>query len=235
MLFAVCDDDNNITGYIKNKLDSIKDVKTETVVYNSVSELTDAILDNNTPDAIFMDICVGKYNGIDELKKIKHKLINTPVIFITGYPEFCQDIFIDFKPWGLLTKPIDDEKFMYYVNKIIYSQHNKDFEINITSNGRKTKILCKDILFIESRERKVIYNTTNGLFEEYIKLDKAMQKLSNNFLRIHKSYAVNLKYIKDFSKSRILLITGSELPISRSHCDDVKKTIFEYKSQILGI
>ncbi len=235
MLFAVCDDDSKITDYIKNKLDYITDVKIETILFHSLSEMTGSICKNKIPDAIFMDICVGKENGIDALKNLSHQIFNTPVIFITGYPEFCQDIFIDFKPWGLLTKPIDDHKLLYYINKLVYSYRNENSSVTITSNGRKSKIMCNDIFFLESHERKVIYNTTKGNFEEYIKLDKAIEKLKTDFLKCHKSFAVNLKYVKDFSKLKILLSNGEEIPISRSQYENVRKTIFEYNAKKIGL
>ena len=45
-----------------------------------------------------MDIVLGDNNGIDELRKLSKYLRGVPVIFVTGYTEYCQDIFIDFSP-----------------------------------------------------------------------------------------------------------------------------------------
>lgn len=236
MLIAVCDDDKNITNYIKIKLDSITNIKIETKLFHSLSEMNNFISTNKIPDAIFMDICVGNQNGIDALKELHHEIFNVPVVFITGYHEFCQDIFIGFTPMGLLTKPIDDEKLLYYINKMVHIFYNKkNIPITVSANGQKFTINHNDILFIESRERKVIYNTINGKFEEYLKLDKAIEKLKTGFLRCHKSFAVNLQHIKDFTKNKILLLTGEEIPISRSHYENVKKTILEYNAEKMGL
>lgn len=235
MLFAICDDDNNVACYIKNKISKICPASTEIVIFNSASELTDYVINKRAPNAIFMDICLDNENGIDAIKKRGNHIIDIPVIFITGYTEYCQDIFIDFKPWGLLVKPIDNDKLEYYINKLYDIYGNRPSSIFINVNGQQSKILTNDILFIESDKRKVIYHTTNGKFEEYTKLDSAVEKLGAGFLRCHKSFAVNLKYVTNFEKSKIILSTKREIPVSRSYCQSVKTAIFEYKALQIGV
>ena len=107
---AVCDDDRTITDYIKLLIDTEFGTNIQTKIYNSVDDLESSILKNEIPDAIIMDICIKNENGLEMLKRVRKHIPTTPVIFITGYLEYCQDIFIDFNPWGLITKPIDKNK-----------------------------------------------------------------------------------------------------------------------------
>lgn len=232
----ICDDDINIANYIKSLIEKNYDENIKVNTYNTVDKLEHSIFNKEIPNAIIMDICVKKSNGIDALKKVRKYIPRTPVIFITGYTEYCQDIFIDFNPFGLLTKPIDSQKLYFYIDKII-SQYKSDQPLNveISANGQKINIDKNDIIFLESKERKVIYHTKLEKYEEYIKLDNAMNKLDNSFLRCHKSYAVNLKYVSDFSKSNILLINNKSIPVSRSHYDNVKKLIYEYNASKIGL
>ena len=236
MLVMICDDDINIANYIKSLIEKNYDENIKVNTYNTVDELEHSIFNKEIPNAIIMDICVEKSNGIDALKKVRKYIPRTPVIFITGYTEYCQDIFIDFNPFGLLTKPIDSQKLYFYIDKII-SQYKSDQPLNveISANGQKINIDKNDIIFLESKERKVIYHTKIEEFQAYLKLDNAMNKIDNSFLRCHKSYAVNLKYISDFSKCKISLTNGNYIPVSRSYYEKVKRQIFEYKASKIGL
>ena len=135
MLMAVCDDDRTITDYIKLLIDTEFGTNIQTKIYNSVDDLESSILKNEIPDAIIMDICIKNENGLEMLKRVRKHIPTTPVIFITGYLEYCQDIFIDFNPWGLITKPIDKNKLCYHINKILkYYNFNKPLSIKISVN-----------------------------------------------------------------------------------------------------
>lgn len=136
----------------------------------------------------------------------------------------------------MLTKPIDKQKLFFYIDKInSYYNTNKQLTVKISTYGQTISIDKNNIIFLESHERKVMYHTNSQKYEEYIKLDNAMNKLDNSFLRCHKSYAVNLKYVSDFSKSNILLINNKSIPVSRSHYDNVKKLIYEYNASKIGL
>lgn len=235
MLIAICDDDRNITKYIKNEINKIYPAGIETIMFESASELTKYVKSNRKPDAIFMDICLEDENGIDVLRRTRKYILDVPVIFITGYTEYCQDIFIDFKPWGLLVKPIDSHKLEYYIKKLYEIYGDKPSAIFVNINGQQTSVFTDDILFIESDKRKVIYNTINGQLEEYIKLDSAVEKLGSGFLRCHKSFAVNLKHITELSKSIIILSNKEEISVSRSYYQSVKTVIFEHNALQTGV
>ena len=95
MLIAVCDDDRTITDYIKLLIDTEFGTNIQTKIYNSVDDLESSILKNEIPDAIIMDICIKNENGLEMLQRVRKHIPTTPVIFITGHLEYCQDIFIE--------------------------------------------------------------------------------------------------------------------------------------------
>ena len=107
--------------------------------------------------------------------------------------------------------------------------------IKISVNRQNIIIDKSKILYLESHERKVTYYTATDRYEEYIKLDDAMNKLDNSFLRCHKSYAVNLKYAIDLLKYKIVISNGTKIPVSRNYYDNVKKMIFKHKASKIGL
>lgn len=236
MLFFICDDNSDINSFIRDKIYERYGKAVDTVLFTDANVLTEYITNEKTPDAIIMDICVANVNGITSLKGIKNKIKNTPVIFITGYMEYCQDIFFDFNPWGLLTKPIDEEKLYYHIDNLVAQYKRKHLKINITFAGERISANLSDIVYVESRGRKTIYHfSDNKILQEYIKLDDAFEKLKTGFLRCHKSYSVNIEYIKNISDTEIILQTGDSVPISRSYKDKARRAYFEYSAAEIGL
>ena len=90
MVIAVCDDDKKITDYIGSVINKKFGNQILIKSYNFLNDLETSIFKNEIPDAIIMDICVKKDNGIEMLRKIREQILTVPVIFITGYTEYCQ-------------------------------------------------------------------------------------------------------------------------------------------------
>ena len=73
-----------------------------------------------------------------------------------------------------------------------------------------------DIIYFQAENKNIYVVTRNGYTKENTSLTKIEEKLpKEQFFRIHRTCIVNLSYIKSFTKERLLLDTGVELPISR--------------------
>lgn len=94
MLMTICDDDRFITEYIKN-ITQTHFPQIDVVTFQSARKMTEYIIKENIPDIIISDICVGKEDGIDELKQISDRIRHTRLIFFTGFfPTLSGYIFI---------------------------------------------------------------------------------------------------------------------------------------------
>ena len=231
MLITICDDNVVITEFIKDI--TLKHFpKTEVVTFVSGKKMVEYIIRERIPDIIISDICIGDEDGIEELKQVRDRLQYARIIFITGFFDRCQDIFINFNPYGLLTKPIQEKNLLYYLNKIMTEEElSEDFYVYF--RGNKFRISGRDVIFIESVGRKVIYHTRNNDFEEYIKLDEVMKKVKQHFLRCHKSYVVNLNYVTEHSAKYFTLKNGSVVPISRNYAKESKARYLAYMADTL--
>lgn len=85
-------------------------------------------------------------------------------------------------------------------------------------NGNVVKVNTDDIYFIVSEGRKVVLNTESETYEYYGRIaDCKSEKCFRSFIRCHKSYFVNPKYISALNSSVELKLTnGKTIPISRS-------------------
>jgi len=176
-------------------------------------------LNDTECDLIFLDIEMPIINGFELLDVLKNK---PQIIFVTGKTEYAFKAF-DYDATDYLQKPITQERFNLGVEKAL-EYHKLKFEntaseneyIFIKSNLKKRKIFINNILWIEALGDYIKLVTTEDshvILSTMKAFEKEVEEYS--FLRIHKSYIVNLKKIKRFN-SKFVEINNENLPLSRN-------------------
>jgi DNA-binding LytR/AlgR family response regulator len=176
-----------------------------------------SVIDSNTVDLIFLDIEMPGFDGFDLLESLDHK---PQVILISGNPNHAMKAF-DYDVTDYLQKPLDKSRFDVSIKKAINKFELQNAEeikpeyIYVNSNLKKAKLFMNDILWIEAygdyvriitNEKKTLILSTMKAFAKQLPKDK--------FLRIHKSYTVNLEKIENFNGSTVE-INGQVIPLSR--------------------
>ncbi|SFU39446.1 two component transcriptional regulator, LytTR family [Pustulibacterium marinum] len=175
---------------------------------------------NNAIDLVFLDIEMPVITGFDLMESLKEK---PQIILITGKAEYAVKAF-EYDVTDYLQKPVKPERFELAVKKAI-TQHelinNKGFteddeHIFVKSNLKKRKVYLATIKWVEALgdyikvvtdESNIIVLSTMKAFEGELPADK--------FLRIHKSYIVNLERVDKFN-SKFVEVVGESLPLSRN-------------------
>lgn len=163
-------------------------------------------------------------NGMDFLKILNNR---TKVILTTAYSDFALESY-NYGVVDYLLKPISYERFYKSVLKVKEFYEIKSTEIStentlhekefffIKSEGRQIKIQFNDILYIEGLRDYVNIKTST---EEHIILEnlKALETvLPSNFMRIHRSFIVNLDKIESIEANR-LAIEKQAIPIGETY------------------
>jgi len=188
-----------------------------------VAEYSNAIeakngIKNNEIDLIFLDVEMPIFNGFDLLESLD----NPPqVILITGKPDYALRAF-DYDITDYLHKPITLTRFNASAKRAVanYEQMHKVNEdeehIFVKSNLKKRKVVLNNIKWIEALgdyiklvtdETNIVILSTMKSFEQRLPEDK--------FLRIHKSYIVNLEKVEKFN-SKNVEVAGRQIPLSRN-------------------
>ena len=190
--------------------------------YSSALETNDG-LQKHQVDLIFLDIEMPGLTGFELLDILNNK---PQIIFITGKTEYAFKAF-NYDATDYLHKPINRERFNTAVDKAL-EQHKLTLDyqeidgdhIFVKSNLKKRKVYIKDIKWIEAlgdyvklvtEDNSIVVLSTMKAFEAELPDDK--------FLRIHKSYIVNLDKIDRFN-SKNVEVGAYEIPLSRN-----KKTL----------
>ena len=198
-----------------------------------VAEYSNAIeanngLKNNEIDLIFLDVEMPIINGFDLLESLDDP---PQVILITGNPDYALKAF-EYNATDYLYKPISLARFDASVKRAVakFEQINQMDEeeeyIFVKSNLRQRKVVLNDIKYVEAlgdyvklitNEGNVVILSTMKSFEQKLPKDK--------FLRIHKSYIVNLEKIEKFN-SKIIIVAGNQIPLSRHKKTELEEALF---------
>jgi len=189
-------------------------------------------LQNNQIDLMFVDINMPDLNGMDFVKSIE----NPPkIIFTTAYSEYALEGFkVDALDY--LLKPIDYATFLKASNKAkkwFDLQNLKPEQINsnedflfIKSEYKILKVKLKDIKYIEGmREYVRIHLTNEKPIMTLLSMKVVAQQLpSNSFMRVHRSYIVNLNMITTIERNRIVF-DKVYIPVSENYKEDFQQFI----------
>ena len=189
-------------------------------------------LQNNQIDLMLVDINMPDLNGMDFVKSIE----NPPkIIFTTAYSEYALEGFkVDALDY--LLKPIDYATFLKASNKAkkwFDLQNLKPEQINsnedflfIKSEYKILKVKLKDIKYIEGmREYVRIHLTNEKPIMTLLSMKVVAQQLpSNSFMRIHRSYIVNLNMITTIERNRIVF-DKVYIPVSENYKEDFQQFI----------
>ena len=181
------------------------------------------ILDNEVVDAIFCDINMPDLNGLDFIKSLAYPPL---VVFTTAYSEYAVEGFkvnaVDY-----LLKPFGLDDFRRAANKLqerLTTQpkavvEDEDDTLFIKTDYKVVKIAISDIRYVEamSEHLKIYLNGQPKPLITHLSMKKIEERLPDYFMRIHRSYIINLKLIQEVNKNRVIMDSDTYLPIGDNY------------------
>lgn len=197
-----------ITGFIQ-RLPQLKLITT----FNSCTEAVGFIL-QNPGFLVFLDIQMKNMTGIQMLESLP---VKPPVILTTAHSEFAVKGF-DLNVIDYLLKPYSFERFSQAVfktcsmNTIAGSEENSGY-VFVKSDYRIVKVFTEDIYYIEGmRDFRCIITKKGKILTSFTFTDLENLLPKPAFVRVHKSYMINLLHIESIERQRIK-IQGNLIPI----------------------
>jgi len=107
---------------------------------------------------------------------------------------------------------------------VLENEKMKKSHLEIISNRKLVKVPYKDIIYIESLSDYIIVNTDNEQFKSKERISKIINRLPNIFIRIHRSFIINIERVKEVSYDEVL-VDDVRLNIGRSYRKEVKDSL----------
>ena len=232
---AICDDSEYMrkaTAKILLEYSIQKDMEYNVKQFETGEELLQVIDDY---DLVFLDYQFedkGK-DGMAIAREIRLKNKDLVIIFLTSYTSIVFDSF-EIGAYRFLIKPIDERKFYAAMDDYIDSL-NKEQTLIIKVDGVTHYIKESKIMYVEGNGKKCIIHIIDGTSEIVCNetLSAIEQRLSTKlFNRCHKSFIVNMRYVKAFNHTDLVLENDESIVISRSKFKDFYEAYTDYISKI---
>jgi len=231
MTYLIIDDETIAHDIIKGYCDLLPTMELKRHCYDAIEALD--YLNNNNVDLIFLDLNMPKLKGFDFLKTLS----NPPkVIVTTAYSEFALDSY-ELNVVDYLLKPFSFERFLKAVNKVVGLTNNivapssiKENDINterifLRHNKSYIQVAINEILYIEAAGNYTKVATIDKTITVREKISDMIESLpSNDFLQVHKSFAIATKYIDSIEGNRIR-IGNNEIPIGKLYKMNINKLL----------
>ena len=178
-----------------------------------------SILKEGMFDLIFMNIEMEGINGLETAAKIRETDYITTLIFVSQYEDYYREAY-QVHPFHFLSKPVSLKELKETMDAYM-KMKNQDIE-TFTFAVRKAQynLRLNDIVYFCSEYRHVTVVCEDQRYSFYGKLSEVQRELeekNSHFLRIHQSYLVNTKYIKEYHYSKVILHNGETLSVSRDN------------------
>lgn len=232
MRLAICDDDRAFLKELEQRLTGYPFVG-QVDPYTRPEELLRELGEKERFDAVLMDIDLGDgRSGIEYARRLYREAPHLPVIYVTGYNDrYAQRILLEETNLvGYLTKPVEEWLLLRYLNKVLDLQ-TAATKVVFHQKGLLLSLAADQIVYLESRNHVTVIRTPEASYTVYEKLSDIIQRLPEGFVRCHKSYAVNMRYIRRLETGKLQLDNGLVLRISRSFSTSTKETVFRYLSR----
>ncbi len=212
-----------ISGYVEQTDGLLLSLKTTNAI-----EAVEAI-QNGLADLVFLDVQMPEITGIEVMRIIRNT--EAKVILTTAYTQYALDGYehdiIDY-----LLKPVTFERFLIAVNKakarlsapFIHKPEALTDYIFVKTEYRLQKVALSSILYLEGLGDYIAFHTINGKILSLERMKNMDEVLPASFLRIHKSYIININNIDYVERGRIV-INKEYLPVGETYKESVKNKL----------
>lgn len=234
MVIYICDDEivyvDKILQFI-SEYNLSRDTNVIVKDYTDEDEMMDEIIKCRDADLIFLDIELEKRNGLIIANEIKNMMSSVSIAYITAYDNYYNKIFHT-EPIGFIKKPPRKEEIFFVIDtKMKRIKDSDKSQLKIVCEHKRLGVPIDKVLYVSSNLRKITIVTSEAEYSSYEKLDDVelrIKEMDKNFLRIHKSTLINLRYMKRYENNSIIMWDGKDFAISKAHKEEVNNRYIEY-------
>ena len=198
--------------------------------FSNPVEAISAIGTHIRPDLVFLDINMPGLSGLEVAGMLPE---HTAIIYVTAHAEQAIKTF-ETNVYDFLLKPVSFAKFLKSVQKIKVMMDAKPlmpevtndyFFINPGVKGKMIKLEYKEIIYIQGLKNYVIIYIVGGKQITYLTMTEIERALpADRFLRIHKSFIINLNRIQSLEGNTVIMSEHLNLPLGGSY----KETLMNF-------
>ena len=179
-------------------------------------------------DIIIFDIDMPGINGIDTARKLRETDNNVTIIFVTNISQYAINGY-EVDAVDYILKPVSYYDFsMKFHRTVAKAAQKKEHIIKIETGEGTRKLRLPALVYVEVLSHYLYFHTTKRDYRSRGNISDVEKELEKyNFVRIHRSYIVNLRYVNKVL-SKEVTVGEKVLPVSRNYKDKLKEEYLKY-------
>lgn len=235
---VICDDNPIFTKHLSAAISDCcakRDRVCECRFCNSAAELLS--MDLSSVQALFLDIDMPGQNGLEAARVLRKSYPEMIIVFVTGFIEYAPDGY-DVNAFRYLLKPELQTRLPKCLDDIWEKLYETEESIRVKLSDHSEKLRLRDILFLEGTTYKHVLIHTLVSPQEPLRCIGSLADYEENlrdkgFLRIQKSFLVNMAHLEDIRNYRAILDCGPSLRVSRTNYADICERFVLWEGQRL--
>lgn len=230
---AVCDDEESSVSlsetYTRQCLEACSAAGEVTCYTRSQNLLCDITEDGFHYDLILLDIEMPETDGMELAEKIKPFLPDVKIIFITSHLEYAIDAY-ELSIFRYVPKNDIEKRLTAAITDAVRLLLIEEGEFYTIKNGSSMeKIPYHEIYYIMKDGKNSVFHTSRGISKVRKSLQQVYDELAaEEFIFTDRGCIANMVHIMQFKKQSLVLKNQEELPVSRSHVQEVREQITAY-------
>ena len=230
LLIAIVDDHAQDAGLLKGYVEEYCRKSNQAAMIHVFQDGLDFIRSTETHDIVFLDIQMGRLDGLETARIMRKINRESILIFVTNMAQFAIKGY-EVDALDFIIKPVSMASIVYVMDKALKrltGSNHAAFSLK-TPDGT-ISLAANDITFVEVFDHNLVYHTTGGDYTVRGRLSDVSEKLDpERFVLCNRSFIVNLRHVSNVTAD-YLLIGDSRIPVSKSH----RKELMKRFSSFLG-
>jgi len=229
---AICDDKLKELSQISDMLNQYKAEKNVVLKYDAFStavELLEA-MKRHAYDVLLLDVMMPGINGLMAARKIRGFDPSVKIIFLTSSPEFAVESYAVNAHYYLL-KPCTTNKLFPVLDRIFLEKNRTEETLSIHQPSGLMRLSLGRLEFLEVSGKKLMFHFDDGNIKEIRgSISEFENKLlcKDNFIKVHRSFIINMEYIQTLNSRELTTFTGKTVPVSRLLHSQVKEAYMRF-------
>lgn len=226
---AICDDEVEICSSIELLIKEYSKANYLSVEIDKFcfgKELLSNIKSGAGYDLLFLDIELNSEYGNDIGNYIREVLNNqfVSIVYISSHTHYAMKLFKS-RPMDFIEKPITIQKIENIFKTFFKFRADSAMFFEVKNGQSVRPVLYRDIIYFTSKAKKIIVVTKDNTYSCYGKINDIGE--IPGFVLIHKSFYININYVKEYKYRNIELINGDIVPISQPYRVNLRKVIMD--------
>ncbi len=225
MRIFICDDEKKMVDDI-NQI--VKEVLPDAVICSFESGGAFLAHPDKSFDIALLDIDMPGMTGLEVAASMAESEKKTLIVFVTAHDELVYDS-LKYHPFAFVRKAYIETELRETLLDCLKELDRKERTFTFRTGGRSASIPVKNIVYFEAEANYLAVHEQTGVYKFRSTLASVEKALAqDDFVRIHKGFLVNAKYVRTIKSEEITLDGGKALPIGKTYLNEARSQILRY-------